>query len=47
MVLIMYYKRNNKRLAVSGRGDNMSTSDFILQYYTNLDAYRKFFFAIK
>ncbi|MFR3430159.1 MAG: hypothetical protein ACLTTH_08720 [Holdemanella porci] len=39
----MYYKRNNKRLSVSGRGDYMSTSDFIIQYYTNLDACRKFF----
>ena len=35
MVLVMYYKRNNKRLSVSGRGDYMSTSDFIIQYYTN------------
>lgn len=43
----MYYKRNNKRLSVSGRGDYMSTSDFIIQYYTNLDACRKFFYDIK
>ena len=43
----MYYKRNNKRLSVSGRGDCMSTSDFIIQYYTNLDACRKFFYDIK
>lgn len=47
MVLVMYYKRNNKRLSVSGRGDYMSTSDFIIQYYTNLDACRKFFYDIK
>ena len=43
----MYYKRNNKSLSVSGSGDYMSTSDFIIQYNTNLDAYRKFFFDIK
>lgn len=43
----MYYKRNNKRFSVTGRGDYMSTSDFIIQYYTNLDACRKFFFDIK
>lgn len=43
----MYYKRNNKRLSVSGRGDYMSTSDFIVEYCTNLDACRKFFFDIK
>lgn len=47
MVLVMYYKRNNKRLSVSGSGDYMSTSDFIIQYNTNLDACRKFFFDIK
>ena len=47
MVLIMYYKRNNKKFSVTGRGDYMSTSDFIIQYYTNLDACRKFFFDIK
>ena len=43
----MYYKRNNKKFSVIGRGDYMSTSDFIIQYYTNLDACRKFFFDIK
>lgn len=43
----MYYKRNNKRFSVTGRGDYMSTSDFIIQYYTYLDACRKFFFDIK
>ena len=43
----MYYKRNNKEFSVAGRGDYMSTSDFIIQYYTNLDICRKFFFAIK
>lgn len=43
----MYYKRNNKRLSVSGHGDYMSTSDFIIQYYTNLDACCKFFIDIK
>lgn len=47
MVLIRYYKRNNKKFSVTGRGDYMSTSDFIIQYYTNLDACRKFFFDIK
>ncbi len=25
----MYYKRNNKRLSVSGRGDYMSTSEVL------------------
>lgn len=47
MVLIRYYKRNNKKFSVTGRGDYMPTSDFIIQYYTNLDACRKFFFDIK
>lgn len=42
MVLIRYYKRNNKKFSVTGRGDYMSTSDFIIQYYTNLDACRGF-----
>lgn len=46
MVLIMYHERNIKRFSVTGRGDYMSTSDFIIQYYTNLDACRKFFFDI-
>lgn len=30
MMLIMYYKRNNKCLFVSGRGDYISTFDFII-----------------
>ncbi len=43
----MNYKRNNKRFSVAGRGEYLSTSDFIVEYYTNLDACRKFFFDMK
>lgn len=43
----MNYKRNNKRFSVSGRGDYMLTSDFIIRYYTNPEACRKFFFDMK
>lgn len=35
MVPVMHYKRNNKCLSVCGRGDYISTSDFIIQYYTS------------
>lgn len=47
MVLFMNYKRNNKRFSVAGHGEYLSTSDFIVKYYTNLDACRKFFFDMK
>ena len=47
MVLFMNYRRNNKRFSVAGRGEYLSTSDFIVKYYTNLDACRKFFFDMK
>lgn len=47
MVLFMNYKRNNKRFSVVGRGEYISTTDFIVEYYTNLDACRKFFFDMK
>ena len=43
----MNYRRNNKRFSVAGRGEYLSTSDFIVKYYTNLDACRKFFFDMK
>ena len=43
----MNYIRNNKRFSVAGRGEYLSTSDFIVKYYTNLDACRKFFFDMK
>ena len=43
----MNYKRNNKRYSVAGRGEYLSTSEFIIEYYTNLDACRKFFFDMK
>ena len=47
MVLFMNYRRNNKRFSVAGRGEYLSTSDFIVKYYTNLDVCRKFFFDMK
>ncbi len=47
MVLFMNYRRNNKRFSFAGRGEYLSTSDFIVKYCTSLDACRKFFFDMK
>ena len=43
----MNYRRINKRFSVAGRGEYLSTSDFIVECYTNLDACRKFFIDMK
>lgn len=47
MVLFMNYRRNNIRFSVADCGEYPSTSDFNVEYYTNLDACRKFFFDMK
>lgn len=47
MVLFMNYRRNNKRFSVAGRGEYLSTFDFIVKYYTNLEACYRFFFDMK
>ena len=46
-VAIMIYKTNSKKFSVKGRGEYMSKSDFIIQYYMDPDKCRDFFFDMK
>ena len=46
-VAIMIYKTNSKKFSVKGRGEYMSKSDFIIQFYMDPDKCRGFFFNIK
>lgn len=43
----MNYRRYNKKFSVANRGECLSNSDFIVKYYTYLNACRKFFFDMK
>ena len=43
----MIYKKNSKKFSVKGRGEYLSKSDFIIQYYCDIDNCIAFFFSMK
>lgn len=43
----MIYKKNHSRFSNKGRGEYISTADFIEQYYCDLNKCREFFFTMK
>lgn len=43
----MKYKKNSKKFSVKGRGEYLSVSDFIIEYYCNIDNCIAFFFSMK